>query len=73
MEVLCWIYCVWSSKECVCCACDPSVHLDVPSIGLFMFVYVRSNLLIYEIESWITGVCFSHVVYLCDCAYYVVR
>ena len=24
-------------KECVCCACDPSVHLDVPSIG---FVYV---------------------------------
>ena len=37
MEVLCWIDRVWSSKECVCCACDPSVHLDVPSIG---FVYV---------------------------------
>ena len=32
-EVLCWIDRVWSSKECVCCACD----LSVPSIG---FVYV---------------------------------
>ena len=34
MEVLCWIDRVWYSKECVCCACDPNVHLDVPSIGL---------------------------------------
>ena len=25
---------VWSSKGCVCCACDPSVHLYVPFIGL---------------------------------------
>ena len=33
VEVLCLIDRVWSSKECVCCACDPSVHLDVPSIG----------------------------------------
>ena len=32
-EVLCWIYHVLSSKECVYCACDPSVHLDSPSIG----------------------------------------
>ena len=31
--VLCWIYRVWSFKECVCCACDPSVHLDVLSMG----------------------------------------
>ena len=22
--VLCWIDYVWSSKECVCCACDPN-------------------------------------------------
>ena len=36
-ELLCWIDRVWSSKECVCCACDLSVHLDDPSIG---FVYV---------------------------------
>ena len=35
MKVLCWIYRVWSSKECACCACDPSVHLSVPSIGGF--------------------------------------
>ena len=33
VEVLCWIDRVWSSKEC---ACDPSVHLSVTSIG---FVY----------------------------------
>ena len=37
MEVLCWIDRVLSSNECVCCACGPSVRLDVPSIG---FVYV---------------------------------
>ena len=37
VEVLCWIYHVCSSKACVCCARDPSVRLDVPSIG---FVYV---------------------------------
>ena len=36
-EVLCWIYHVSFSKQCVCCACDPSVHLDDNSIG---FVYV---------------------------------
>ena len=37
MEVIGWTYRVWSSNECVCCACDPSVHLDVPYIE---FVYV---------------------------------
>ena len=36
---LCGIDRVWSSKKCVCCACDPSVHLDVPSIG-FVYVWV---------------------------------
>ena len=35
--VLCRIDRVWSSKECACCVCDPSVHLSVPSI---CFVYV---------------------------------
>ena len=36
VEVLCWIDRVWSSKEC---ACDPSVHLSVPSIGcVYVFV-----------------------------------
>ena len=34
-----WIYRVWSSKECACCACDPSVHRSVPSIG-FVYVFV---------------------------------
>ena len=37
VEVLCWIDRVWFSKEYACCACDPSVHLSIPSIG---FVYV---------------------------------
>ena len=39
VEVLYWIDRVWSSKQCACCACDPSVHLRVHSIG---FVYVSS-------------------------------
>ena len=36
-DVHCWLDRVWSSKECACCSCDPSVHLSVLSIG---FVYV---------------------------------
>ena len=43
VEVLCWIYHVWSSKAYVCCACDSSVHLDVPSMG-FVCVYVCRKL-----------------------------
>ena len=39
VEMLCWIDHVWSSKECACCACDPSMHLSVLSIG-FVYVYV---------------------------------
>ena len=37
VEVLCWIDHVWYSKECACCACDPNVHLSVPSI-VYVFV-----------------------------------
>ena len=37
VELLSWIDRVWSSKECAYFACDPNVHLSVPSIG---FVYV---------------------------------
>ena len=33
MKVLCWIYPVWYSKECVGCACDHGVHIHVHSIG----------------------------------------
>ena len=46
MEVLCWIY--WSSKECACCTCDPSVHLSVPAVG---FVYV----IVSRLGSWPTN------------------
>ena len=70
--MLCWIDRVWSSKECACCACDPSVPLSVPSIILFVFLYVGSYLLIYEFESWITAFSSPYVVPLCDFASYVV-
>ena len=43
VEVLCWIDRVWSSQECACCACDPSMHLSVPSIG-FVYVFVCRKL-----------------------------
>ena len=35
--VICWIDRIWSSKECACCSCDPSVHLSVHSIVVYMF------------------------------------
>ena len=39
LEVFYWIDHVWSSKECVCFACDPSERLDAPSI-CFVCVFV---------------------------------
>ena len=36
-------YNIWSSKECVCCACDPSERLDAPSI-CFVCVFVCRKL-----------------------------
>ena len=38
---------------------------------LFVFLYVGSYLLIWEFESWITGVCSPYVISLSDFAYYV--
>ena len=35
---------VWTSKECVWCACGPSERLDAPSICLFVFWYVGTHL-----------------------------
>ena len=69
--VLCWIDHVWSSNECVCCACDPNERLSAPSICLFVFLYVGSYLFIWEFESRITGVCSPYVISLSDFAYYV--
>ena len=37
VEVFCWIDSVWSSTECAWCACDPSLHLRVPSIVCFVY------------------------------------
>ena len=39
--VLCWIDHVWSSKKCVCCACDPNERLSAPSIGYVCVVVSR--------------------------------
>ena len=41
--VLCWRDHVWSSKECVCCACDPNERLSAPSI-CFVCVFVCRKL-----------------------------
>ena len=43
MEVLCSIDHVWSSKECVCGACDSSERLCAPSIG-FVCIFVCKKL-----------------------------
>ena len=32
----------WSSNECACCACDPSVHLCVPSICFVCVLVCRT-------------------------------
>ena len=39
LTVFYWIDHVWSSIECVCCACCPSERLDAPSI-CFVCVFV---------------------------------
>ena len=41
--VLCWIDHVWSSKECVCCACDPNERISAHSI-CFVCVFVCQKL-----------------------------
>ena len=38
---------------------------------LFVLLYVENYLLIWEFESWITGVCSPYVISLCDFTYYV--
>ena len=43
LEVLYWIDHVWSSIECVCCACE---RLDAPSIRFVCVLYVGNYLLI---------------------------
>ena len=42
--VLCWIDHVWSSKECVCCACDPNERLSAPSI-MFCWYFCMSEVI----------------------------
>ena len=72
LEVLCWIDHVWSSIECVCCACGPSERLDAPSI-CFVCVFVCRKVIssFRSLRTATQGVCSSYVVSLCDFAYYV--
>ena len=68
--MLCWLDRVWSSIECACCACDPNVHLSVPSIGLFMFCMSE---VISSFRSLRAGSqVFALLMFFCDCVYYVV-
>ena len=48
--VLCWIDHVWSSKECVCCACEPNQRLCAPSI-CFVCVFVCRKLLFRSLRA----------------------
>ena len=57
LEVLNWIDHVWSSIECVCCACGPCERVNSPFICFVSVLYVESYLLISEFENWITSVC----------------
>ena len=51
VKVLCWLDRVWSSKEYACCVvCDPSVHQNVPSIGI-VYVFVCQKLSPH-LRSW---------------------
>ena len=43
--MLCWIDRVWSSNECVCCACGPSERLDVPSICFVCTCFCMSEVI----------------------------
>ena len=51
VEVLYWICCVFSSKECAGCACDHSVHLSIPSIGFVCMSEVISSFKSYRAGS----------------------
>ena len=53
VELLCWIDRVWSSTECACCPCDPSVHLSVPS-RCFVCVFCMSEV-IFSFKSLRAG------------------
>ena len=70
--LLCWIDHVWSSKECVCCACDPNERLSAPSYVVLCFVCRKLSPHL-GFDSCITGVCSPYVISLCDFAYYVFR
>ena len=43
LEVVYWIDHVWSSIDCVCCACGPIERLDAPSM-YFVCVFVCRKL-----------------------------
>ena len=70
--MLCWIDHVWSSKECACWACDPSVHLRGPSIGFVLSMSEVISSFKKDFKSWITCVCSPHVISFCHFAHHMV-
>ena len=63
------IYHVWSSKECMCCACDHRVHLDVLSICFVCICVCRKLSPHLRAGSQVFALL---MLFLCDVAYYVV-
>ena len=63
ISLLSWIDRELYSKECACCASDPSVHLSFPSIG-FVYVFVcrklSPHLRVWALDHrcWLSLCCF---------------
>ena len=60
VEVFCWIYRVWSSNECACCACDKFCLYFCMSEGISSFKRLRAG------SQVLLSLCY--VVSLCDFA-----
>ena len=56
--VLCWIDHVWSSKECVCFACDPNERLSAPCfVCIFVCQKLSPHLGVWELDHrcWLSS------------------
>ena len=66
VDMLSWISRVWSSKECVCCASDSSVYLDVPPIGFAGVFVCRKSFSSLRAGSHVITVYSHHVLTFYD-------
>ena len=72
--VLCWIDHVWSSEECVCCACDPNERLSAP-LHMFCLCFCMSEVVssFRSLRAASQVFCSPYVISLSDFAYYCLR